>query len=36
MQEIEANYEYVPTVLDISAADVIDDDDVLQGYNSGQ
>ena len=34
MQEIEANYEYVPTVLDISAADVIDDDDVLQGYNN--
>ena len=34
MQEIESNYEYVPTVLDLSANDVLDDNDVLDGYNN--
>ena len=34
MQEIESSYEYVPTVLDLSANDVLDDNDVLDGYNN--
>lgn len=32
--EIQENYEYVPTTFNIPAAEVIDDDDVLEGYDN--
>ena len=32
--EIQENYEYVPTTFNLSADDVIDDDDVLVGYDN--
>lgn len=32
--EIQENYEYVPTTFHIPAAEVIDDDDVLEGYDN--
>lgn len=35
-QEIEQSYEYEPTVLDITADNVLDDDDVLTGYDNDE
>lgn len=32
--EIQESYEYVPTTFNIPAAEVIDDDDVLEGYDN--
>lgn len=32
--QIQENYEYVPTTFQIPAADVIDDNDVLEGYDN--
>ena len=32
--EIQANYEYVPTTFNLPAEEVIDDDDVLEGYDN--
>lgn len=32
--EIQENYEYVPTTFNIAATEVIDDDDVLEGYDN--
>lgn len=34
--EIQANYEYVPISLNIDEAEVIDDDDVLEGYDNNE
>lgn len=34
--EIQENYEYVPTMLGISQSDIIDDNDVLDGYNNDE
>lgn len=32
--QIQENYEYVPTTFSLPAAEVIDDDDVLEGYDN--
>ncbi len=33
-KEIQESYEYVPTTFNIAATEVIDDDDVLEGYDN--
>lgn len=32
--EIQENYEYEPTIFNISASEVLDDDDVIEGYDN--
>lgn len=33
-EEIQESYEYTPTMFDISQTDIIDDDDVMDGYDN--
>lgn len=33
-EEIQESYEYTPTMFDISQTDILDDDDVIEGYDN--